>query len=69
MDLLFLIIDSTEGDVGIPIGSYLSQYLANFYLSYFDHWCKEENQCKYYVRYMDDIVIFDKDKQKIAHIT
>lgn len=65
LDLLFLIIDSTEGDIGIPIGSYLSQYLANFYLSYFDHWCKEENQCKYYVRYMDDIVIFDKDKQKL----
>lgn len=63
--LLFLIIDSTDGDVGIPIGSYLSQYLANFYLSYFDHWCKEEKQCKYYVRYMDDVVIFDKDKQNL----
>lgn len=63
--LLFLIIDSTDGDAGIPIGSYLSQYLANFYLSYFDHWCKEEKQCKYYVRYMDDVVIFDKDKQNL----
>lgn len=63
--LLFLIIDSTDGDVGIPIGSYLSQYLANFYLSYFDHWCKEKMGCKYYVRYMDDIVIFDSSKERL----
>lgn len=41
-DLLYLldnIIDSAEG---LPIGNYLSQYLANFYLTYFDHWIKEE---------------------------
>jgi RNA-directed DNA polymerase len=46
-DLLWLldeIIDSTEG---MPIGNYLSQYLANFYLTYFDHWIKEVKQVKY----------------------
>jgi retron-type reverse transcriptase len=40
-DLLWLldgIIDSAEG---LPIGNYLSQYFANFYLTYFDHWMKE----------------------------
>lgn len=61
--LLFSIIDSSGGTTGIPIGSYLSQYLANFYLAYFDHWCKEEKGCKYYVRYMDDVVIFNSDKE------
>lgn len=66
--LLFLIIDSTEGGVGIPIGSYLSQYLANFYLSYFDHWCKEDLGCRYYVRYMDDIVIFASTKNALHEI-
>ena len=47
---------------GIPIGSYLSQYLANFYLTYFDHWLKEENGCEYVVRYMDDLVVLHESK-------
>jgi retron-type reverse transcriptase len=61
-DLLWLldeIIDSTDG---LPIGNYLSQYLANFYLTYFDHWLKEEKQVKYYFRYADDFVILAPDK-------
>lgn len=65
-DLLWLldeVIDSIDGDVGVPIGNYLSQYFANFYLAYFDHWLKEEMGVKYVVRYMDDICIFHHDKQ------
>jgi RNA-directed DNA polymerase len=61
-DLLWLldeIIDSTDG---LPIGNYLSQYFANFYLSYFDHWIKEEIRAKYYFRYADDLVILSGDK-------
>jgi hypothetical protein len=54
------IIDSC--DRGVPIGNYLSQYFGNFYLSYFDHWIKEEKKIKYYLRYMDDIVILHHDK-------
>lgn len=63
LELLFRIIDSTPGNKGVPIGSYLSQFLANFYLSYFDHWLKEEMGLKYVVRYMDDIVIFHYSKE------
>ena len=58
LELLFKIIDSYPGEKGVPIGSYLSQYLANFYLAYFDHWLKETMRVKYVVRYMDDMVIF-----------
>lgn len=61
-DLLWLldeIIDSTDG---LPIGNYLSQYLANFYLTYFDHWIKEEKRVKYYFRYADDLVILADNK-------
>ncbi|MEI6823794.1 MAG: reverse transcriptase/maturase family protein [Bacteroidota bacterium] len=61
-DLLWLldeIIDSTEG---LPIGNYLSQYFANFYLSYFDHWIKENKRVKYYFRYADDLVILSDNK-------
>lgn len=53
------IIDSAPG---VPIGNYLSQYFANLYLTYFDHWIKEVKHIKYYFRYADDIIIFNKDK-------
>lgn len=65
-DLLWLldaIVDSMPGVKGVPIGSYLSQYLANFYLAYFDHWLKEVMGVKYVVRYMDDVVIFHSSKE------
>lgn len=64
-DLLWLldtIIDSYPGEVGVPIGSYLSQYFANFYLSDFDHFLKEKLQVKKCVRYMDDVVILTEAK-------
>lgn len=62
-DLLWLldeIIDSSEK--GLPIGNYISQYLSNFYLSYFDHWVKENLRIKHYYRYMDDIIILESNK-------
>lgn len=70
-DLLWLldeVIDSIEGDRGIPIGNYLSQYFANFYLAYFDHWAKEGLGIKYYFRYMDDIVILSNSKERLRSI-
>lgn len=62
LELLDMIVDSYPGNKGVPIGSYLSQFLANFYLAYFDHWLKEKMGIKYVVRYMDDIVIFHYSK-------
>ena len=70
-DLLWLldkIIDSYPGKKGVPIGSYLSQYLANFYLTYFDHWLKEDMKQKYVVRYMDDVVILAQDKATLHNL-
>lgn len=60
--LLDLIIDSADG---LPIGNYLSQYFANFYLTYFDHWIKETKGVKYYFRYADDIVILSPSKEEL----
>lgn len=60
--LLDGIIDSAPG---LPIGNYLSQYFANFYLTYFDHWLKETKRVKYYFRYADDIVIFSDSKPQL----
>jgi retron-type reverse transcriptase len=57
--LLGHIIDSADG---VPIGNYLSQYFANLYLTYFDHWIKEDMGLKYYFRYADDMVFLHADK-------
>jgi RNA-directed DNA polymerase len=67
-DLLWLldeIIDSTEG---VPIGNYLSQYFANFYLTYFDHWLKEVKKVRYYFRYADDLVILAPNKGQLHQL-
>lgn len=67
LTLLYKIVDSVDGS-GVPIGSYLSQYLANFYLAYFDHWMKEELHLKYVVRYMDDIVVLAESKEQLHEV-
>lgn len=61
LGLLDEIIDSTN--TGMPIGNYLSQHLANLYLSGFDHWIKEEKGIKHYFRYSDDLVIIGNNKE------
>jgi RNA-directed DNA polymerase len=62
VDLLWLMDEIIDSADGLPIGNYLSQYFANFYLSYFDHWIKEDRKVKYYFRYADDIVILANNK-------
>lgn len=51
--------------IGLPIGNYFSQYGGNFYFSEFDHWIKEEKKVKYYMRYMDDIIILMDNKEDL----
>lgn len=60
LNMLDEIINSADG---LPIGNYLSQYLANFYLTFFDHWIKETMKVNNYFRYADDIVITSGNKQ------
>ncbi|HMG93210.1 MAG TPA: reverse transcriptase/maturase family protein [Chryseolinea sp.] len=67
-DLLWLLDEIIDSAPGLPIGNYLSQYLANFYLSYFDHWIKEQKRVKYYYRYADDIVILAASKISLHQV-
>ena len=62
LKLLGEVIDSADG---VPIGNYLSQFFANLYMAYFDHWVKEELKVKYYYRYADDIVILSDNKNQL----
>lgn len=68
LDLIYEIISSVPENEGIPIGNYLSQYSANIYLSEYDHIMKENCGCKYYYRYMDDIVILSDSKEFLHDI-
>lgn len=49
----------------LPIGYYTSQWFSNFFLEGFDHFVKEELKIKYYVRYVDDMVLLDTNKRKL----
>lgn len=42
---------------GLPIGSLSSQFFANLYLNELDQFCKHILKIKYYIRYVDDIII------------
>ena len=45
---------------GLPIGNLTSQFFANIYLNELDQFVKHKLKCKYYLRYADDIIIFNK---------
>ena len=53
---------------GLPIGNMSSQILAVFFLNKVDHFIKEKLGCKYYIRYMDDLVILGNDKEELKNI-
>lgn len=64
--LIDTIIDSHEA--GLPIGNYTSQWWANFYLEGLDHFIKERLHIKYYMRYMDDMVLFGANKKQLHKV-
>lgn len=66
--LLSLLDEIIESAQGVPIGNYLSQFFANLYLTYLDHWIKEQKKVRYYFRYAGDIVILGGDKQQLRDL-
>lgn len=76
LELIFFILDSNfgikeNGEIirsGLPIGFYTSQWFANWFLQPFDHFVKEDLKASFYMRYMDDIVIFGSNKRDLHKI-
>ena len=56
------VIDSFDGDVGIGLGSQISQLVELCVLDDLDHFIKERLRIKHYLRYMDDFVLIHHDK-------
>jgi hypothetical protein len=50
---------------GLPIGNLTSQFFANVYMNSFDHFVKRELKVKRYIRYVDDFVLFDRDRDRL----
>ena len=67
-DVWWLITKILNGEKGLPLGNQSSQWLANFYLSCFDHFVKEVLGVKHYIRYMDDFVAIVETKEQAQEI-
>jgi hypothetical protein len=53
---------------GLPIGNYTSQWFANLFLAKLDWHISQKLNVKYYVRYIDDMVLFSSNKKKLHKI-
>ena len=46
----------------MPLGNLTSQFFANVYLNELDYFVKHKLKSKYYIRYVDDFIIFENDE-------
>ncbi len=74
-DILWLlghVIDSfqteSNSELGLPLGNLTSQLLINVYMNEFDQFTKHVLKVKYYIRYADDFVILDTDKNYLVNL-
>ena len=50
---------------GLPIGNLTSQFFANVYLNKLDHFVTKDLGIEKYVRYVDDLVLIDENRDKL----
>ena len=61
------VIDSFGGNVGIGLGSQISQLVELLVLNDLDHFIKERLHIKGYIRYMDDFILIHPDKEYLKY--
>lgn len=70
--LLGEVIDSfhttDDANIGLPLGNVTSQLFINIYMNEFDHFVKRKLKVRYYIRYCDDFVILEKNKQRLINL-
>lgn len=54
-----------SNETGLPIGNLTSQFWANVYLNELDQFVKRELRCRWYVRYVDDLVLLAPDRETL----
>ncbi|MFH1053360.1 MAG: reverse transcriptase domain-containing protein [Candidatus Woesearchaeota archaeon] len=68
LNLIKIIIsnhNTSEPEKGMPLGNLTSQFFANVYLNELDQFVKHKLRAKYYIRYVDDFVIFHSDSKAL----
>lgn len=55
----------TTEEEGLPLGNQSSQWFALIYLNSLDRFIKEKLKVKYYIRYMDDMILLDNNKENL----
>ena len=60
------ILKSVDGETGLPIGNFCSQWFGNLYLNELDTFVKHELRAKNYLRYCDDFCLFSNDKKELG---
>jgi retron-type reverse transcriptase len=53
---------------GLPLGNLTSQLLVNIYMNEFDQFIKQKLKARYYIRYADDFVIMDHDRNFLTRV-
>ena len=53
---------------GLPLGNQTSQFFANVYLNPLDHFVDQNLMPGCYVRYVDDFLLFDESKVRLAEM-
>lgn len=59
---------STNNGGGIPLGNLTSQLFSNIYLNILDQFIKRQLGLKYYIRYNDDFMILNPDKEFLENL-
>lgn len=67
-NIVFDIIDSFDGDVGLGLGSQVTQLIQLSVLDDIDHYIKEKLHVKHYIRYMDDMLVISNSKSQLYKI-
>lgn len=57
--------NSPLSGLGMPLGNLTSQFFANVYLNELDQFVKHELKIKYYIRYVDDFVLFNESRTEL----
>lgn len=63
LEILFRVIDACPE--GLPLGNYTSPWFANFYFSDADNFILQELKPDHYLRYMDNLYLFSRNKRKL----
>jgi RNA-directed DNA polymerase len=68
LERIIISFHSIKEGTGLPLGNLTSQLLVNIYMNEFDQWIKHRMKAKYYIRYADDFVTLNNDKDWLLEL-